>query len=209
MLLQPVNLQRTGFAYKLRSFLRKLLLANCPSFTSQVRTDLMSTLHLQSHVSSLSQSWTNFLFTTAPCGKDSFFFFLFHLQLQFLLKMSLNTLSLRNVQTSNRTPLRDKALPAKQGSVPASTPAERAHHPAQPLSANTLRALLWVAWEGDPVPGGTLQGGQRLLTPRRKGTSQPLHFPSPFPLRETLCKQVKESQPQRNHGIKRHCPDCS
>lgn len=74
MLLQPVNLRRTGFAYKLRSFLRKLLLANCPSFTSQVRTDLMSTLHLQSHVSSLSQSWTNFLFTTAPCRKASFFF---------------------------------------------------------------------------------------------------------------------------------------
>lgn len=68
------NLWRTGFAYKLRNFLRKLLLANCLSFTSQVRTDLMSTLHFQSHVSSLSQSWTNFLFTTAPCGKASFFF---------------------------------------------------------------------------------------------------------------------------------------
>lgn len=69
------NLWRAGFAYKLRNFLRKLLLANCLSFTSQVRTDLMSTLHFQSHVSSLSQSWTNFLFTTAPCGKASFFFF--------------------------------------------------------------------------------------------------------------------------------------
>lgn len=205
MLLQPVNLRRTGFAYKLRSFLRKLLLANCPSFTSQVRTDLMSMLHLQSHVSSLSQSWTNFLFTTAPCRKASFFFFPFHLQLQFLLKMSLNTFSLRNIQTS----LRDKALPAKQGSVLASTPAGQANHPAQPLSANTLQALLWVAWGGDPVPGGTLQGGKRLLTPRRKGTSQPLHFPSSFPLRETLSKQVKESQPQRNHGIKRHCWNCS
>lgn len=188
--------------------MRKLLLANCPSFTYQVRTDLMSMLHLQSHVSSLSQSWTNFLFTTAPCRKP-FFFFPFHLQLQFLLKMSLNTLSLRNIQMSNRMPLRDKVLPAKQGSVPASTPAGRAHHPAEPLSTNTLQALLWVAWGGDPVPGGTLQGGQRLLTPKRKGTSQPLHFPSPFPLRETLSKQVKESQPQRNHGIKRHCWNCS
>ena len=45
----------------------------------------MSTQHLEIHVSSISQSWTNFLFTTAPCRKA--FFFFFQLQLQILLKV--------------------------------------------------------------------------------------------------------------------------
>lgn len=45
----------------------------------------MSTLYLEIHVSSISQSWTNFLSTTAPCRKASFFF-PFQLQLQILLK---------------------------------------------------------------------------------------------------------------------------
>lgn len=176
MLSQPVNLRRTGFAYKLRSFLRKLLLANCPSFTSQVRTDLMSMLHLQSHVSSLSQSWTNFLFTTAPCRKASFFFFPFHLQLQFLLKMSLNTFSLRNIQTS----LRDKALPAKQGSVLASTPAGQANHPAQPLSANYRPCSGWPG-EGTLSLEGPCREGSDFSHPGGRVPANLCIFLLPFP----------------------------
>lgn len=37
------------------------------------RTDFMSTRHLLMRVSPVSQSWTNSLFTTAPCRKTSFF----------------------------------------------------------------------------------------------------------------------------------------
>ena len=90
---------------------------------------------------------------------ESLFFFPFHLQLQFLLKMSLNTLSLRNIQMSNRMPLRDKVLPAKQGSVPASTPEGRAHHPAEPLSTNigyqpTFAFSFSLSPQGNPQQAG-------------------------------------------------------
>lgn len=193
----------TEDCYKLRSFLRKLLLANCPSFTSQVRTDLMSTLHLQSHVSSLSQSWTNFLFTTAPCGKASFFF-LFPSTYSFKFCWRCPWIHWVSGAFRHQTGRHSETRLSLQSRGQSLPPPQQSGLTTQLSHSRPILYGLCCGWPGK----GTLSL-EGPCTPRRNGTSQPLHFPSPFPLRETLCKQVKESQPQRNHGIKRHCPDCT
>lgn len=150
-------------------------------------TDFLSTSHLETHVSWVSQSWTSFLFQTAPCRKATSL--PFQLCLQICWRCSWRHSSsgtLRQLSITQR-----QCIPFKAGVESLPPPLGRMRHLAQCFSSTIYQATVVGAHERGSCPlKEPCTEGQLILYPGQSSITQPLSFfPSPFPLWKTLSKQ--------------------